>query len=89
MDFEQHCRMSEKTFGVRYERVHSWLDEFSVKYSRAERYKHRKHRHHAEGIEEARELFGDLGALVAEQHIRADNEGSLPQAEDYLIREYE
>lgn len=88
MDFEYHCMASEGSFGQRFEEVHKWLDEFLTHYHPSERYKHRKHRHHAEGVEEARERFGDIGAAVAEQHIRIDNEGWLPKKEDYDIPEY-
>ncbi len=89
MNFEEHCRAAERTFGQRYENIHNWLDEFMVKYPPPERFKHRKHRHHKEGIEEAKEIFGDIGALVAEQHIRLDNESMLPSKADYKIPEYE
>jgi len=89
MKLEEHCERSLKLFGKRYEDIHTWLDEFASKYSQPERYKHRKHRHHKEGMEEAKRIFGDIGALVAEDHIRADNEGLLPTKEDYNIPEYE
>lgn len=89
MDFASHCRAAEETFGQRYEGVHRWLDEFASKYSRSEKYKHRKFRHHKEGVEEARTVFGDIGALVAEQHIRLDNEGWLPEKKYYELPEYD
>lgn len=89
MHFEDHCQTAEQAFGQRYEEVHRWLDEFASRYPRSEKYKHRKFRHHQEGVEEARHLFGDLGALVAEQHIRLDNEGWLPEKKDYELPEYD
>ena len=89
MKFEEHCEQSEVKFGKRYEEVHRWLDEFANRYSPSRRYKHRKHRHHKEGVEEARKVFGDLGALVAEDHIRSENYGYLPSPEDYNLPEYD
>ena len=89
MDFESHCKEAEKTFGSRYEEIHRWLDEFAARYPSHLKYKHRKYRHHKEGIDEARKLFGDLGALVAEQHILLDNGGWIPERKDYEIEEYD
>lgn len=89
MNLEEHCKRSENLFGDRHEEVHLWLDEYAKNYSNSEKYKHRKYRHHQEGVEEARKIFGDLGAKVAEDHIRADNEGKLPIKKDYEIPEYD
>ena len=89
MHFEYHCHEAEKAFGNRHENIHLWLDEFAKFYSHDKKYKHRKFRHHKEGIEEARKIFGDIGALVAEQHIKLDNEGWLPEKKDYEIPEYD
>lgn len=89
MKFKEHCLESELTFGKKYEEVHLWLDEFAKNYSFSDKYKHRKFRHHKEGVEQARQIFGDIGALVAEQHIRSDNEGYLPEKKDYEIGDYE
>jgi hypothetical protein len=69
MDHEEHCRYAMDRFGDGYPEIHCWLDEFFS----LEGWKHRKYRHHSEGVEMAREVFGDIGALVAEQHIRLDN----------------
>lgn len=88
MNFESHCKEAEKKFGKRYDEVHRWLDEFASLYPPHLKYKHRKHRHHKEGIEEARQMFGDIGALVAEQHILLDNQGEIPEKKDYDIDEY-
>ncbi len=89
MHFEFHCEEAEKVFGKRYEEIHKWLDEFAKMYPHDKMYKHRKFRHHKEGIEEARRKFGDIGALVAEQHIKLDNEGWIPEKKDYELPEYD
>ena len=68
--FEEHCHESIIKFREPFERVHLWLDEYMDKpgvYTR-----HRKFRHHLEGIERCRALFGDVAAEVARQHIVSD-----------------
>ena len=52
-------------------------------------YKHRKFRHHLEGILEAKEKFGDIGMLVAFLHVANDNEGHIPLKAEYNIPEYQ
>jgi len=68
--FEKHCQESIKLFGRPYEEVHKWLDEFmgTEKYGM----RHRKLRHHEEGINKAVELFGEEAGEVARQHIISD-----------------
>ena len=68
--FEDHCAETIKLFGKPYEEVHRWLDEFARKPGYGMH--HRKVRHHLDGIEEAKKLFGDEGALVAKAHIVTD-----------------
>jgi hypothetical protein len=70
MTFEQHCLESLKTFGNMFEEVHLWLDEYagSPEYG----YRHRKKRHHVEGIRQAIALFGEKAGNVAMQHIISD-----------------
>ncbi|MFC1731418.1 DUF6915 family protein [candidate division KSB1 bacterium] len=89
MNFEEHCRDTREQFEVMGSEVHKWLDEFLDKYPWPDRYKHRKHRHHEEGVEKAREIYGNLGAMIAERHVRMDNDGWLPSKKDYDIIEYE
>ncbi len=88
MDIEEHCERTKKLFSREYRDVHLWLDEFSSDYNHSDRYKHRKHRHHIEGVIEARNNFGCLGMLVAMFHITDDNEGYLPFKKEYDIDEY-
>ena len=88
MDFEEHCKRTEFIFGDRHERVHRWLDEFSKDYSIGERYKHRKYRHHLEGIYKAGRVLGYQEMLVALFHVMDDNEGDIPLKSDYEASEY-
>ncbi len=70
MHFDQHCRESLEKFGHVYDEVHRWLDYFagSKEYGMA----HRQKRHHKEGIDEIRNLYGELAVDVAKQHIISD-----------------
>lgn len=70
MRFEEHCIESEKLFGDRFEAVHRWLDEFagSPEYGM----RHRKLRHHAEGIRQIERMYGQKAAEAARQHIISD-----------------
>lgn len=77
--FEQHCRDCEHILGKPFKEVNLWMDELQATYS----YNHRKFRHTLEGIETARELFGDEGAKAAEVHILRDMNGIPRDSKDY------
>ena len=70
---KNHCEESIRLFGKPYEEVHRWLDEFagSPEYG----YRHRRKRHHEEGIRQAMVLFGEGAEAVARQHIVSDLSG--------------
>ncbi|SHK16314.1 hypothetical protein SAMN02745216_02989 [Desulfatibacillum alkenivorans DSM 16219] len=70
MKCSDHCAESIKLFGKPFEEVHLWLDEFagSPEYGM----RHRKVRHHEQGIQKAIRLFGEEAGLVARQHIISD-----------------
>lgn len=57
-------------WGQPFEEVHKWLDEFAG----SEQYgmRHRKKRHHLQGIREIEQRFGPNAARVARQHIISD-----------------
>jgi len=59
-----------RLFGRRHEEVHQWLDEFRG----TERYgmRHRRVRHHGEGMRRVMELFGEEAAKAARQYIISD-----------------
>jgi hypothetical protein len=75
---EKHKEDCLKWIGADFESVHEWLDEFLAVYGPG----HRKFRHHREGIEEARRLFGDEGAAAATLHILRDCR-NIPKEGDY------
>lgn len=68
--FESHCIESMALFGASFSHVHLWLDEFYG----SEKYKsrHRRIRHHEDGIQMAVVLFGPECEPVARQHIISD-----------------
>jgi hypothetical protein len=68
--FKAHCEQAELTFGRPFEEVHLWLDEFAGKPPFG--MKHRHLRHHLQGVEEVRRMWGDTAADAAKQHIEAD-----------------
>jgi len=70
MKFEEHCADSVILFEEPFEQVHRWLDEFAGK--KPYGMKHRKKRHHLEGIKEIERLYGERAALAARQHIISD-----------------
>jgi hypothetical protein len=61
-----------------YAYVHKWMDELFATLGPL----HRKARHHRQGIEEARRLFGDSAAKAALIHVLRDCY-NIPSAEDY------
>jgi hypothetical protein len=68
--FEKHCEDSIKSLGKPYEEVHKWLDEFF----RTPEYgaRHRRKRHHEQGIREVVRLFGEEAGVAARIHIVTD-----------------
>ena len=56
--------------GDSFDLVHRWLDEFAG--SKEYGMRHRKKRHHLQGIEEVRRKWGDRAAIAARQHIISD-----------------
>jgi hypothetical protein len=69
MKFEEHREESERLLGNSYAEVHIWLDEYMKRGLGA---RHRRKRHHEEGIRRAGELFGEEGAKAARQHVISD-----------------
>lgn len=67
---DDHCRRCIEVLGEDFKEVHLWLDEFYGKPPWGSR--HRSLRHHKQGIEEIRQLYGDGAAQAAEIHIRQD-----------------
>jgi hypothetical protein len=80
-----------RLFGRRHEEVHRWLDEFMG----TERYgmRHRRVRHHEEGIGRVIELFEEEAGRAARQHIIRDlkEEGwtendPFPQNQEHYVK---
>jgi predicted RNA-binding Zn-ribbon protein involved in translation (DUF1610 family) len=75
---DEHCAVDVRHLGEAFLNVHIWLDAFF----KTEGATHRKHRHHWEGIEAARILFGDQGAMAARLHIMLDM-GHVPKQSEW------
>lgn len=96
MTFEGHCKRCREVLGESFEEVHQWLDEFHGKPLYGTR--HRKLRHHWEGIEKVREIFGNLAVEAAKLHIlddlrtgedeNADESFIARNEQDYVSRGY-
>ena len=91
MKLQEHEKESLALFGKPYTEVHLWLDAFAGTPEYGMR--HRRKRHHKTGVREARELFGEEGALAARLHIISDlkEEGWLecdrfPENEEDYVR---
>ena len=70
MKLEDHEAETVRLLGQKFTEVHKWLDEFAGTPQYGMR--HRKVRHHQEGIKQAEQLFGPLGAAAAMRHICSD-----------------
>ena len=92
MTFEEHCKETSTLFGKPYEEVHRWLDEFQK--APGIGMKHRRFRHHKEGLREITKLFGEDAGNIARQHIISDlkeegwneKEHPFPKDEDHYVR---
>lgn len=67
---EIHCKYSLALFGKAYKEVHIWLDEYAGKTGYGMR--HRRVRHHLEGIGLVKVKFGEEAMKAALQHIIDD-----------------
>jgi len=83
MRYEEHCKECLEKLGNEWGKVHKWLDAMASEYGLEY---HRKVRHHKQGIEKVREMWGDEAAKAAELHIASDYGGSfIPDEYDYYM----
>lgn len=66
--FAKHCSECEDKLGCGYDYVHKWLDAYAATHFP----QHRHFRHHEEGVEEVRQMWGDMAAKAAKTHIMSD-----------------
>lgn len=78
-DLRTHERECVEALGEPWTQVHEWLDAYFAEMGPL----HRRMRHHREGVEEVRHLWGDAAARAAEIHILADCGGRIPKKSDY------
>ena len=79
MKWAAHCKECFIKLGRDFDEVHRWLDAPARDYFPW--MGHRQIRHHTEGVEKVRSLFGDEAAEAAEMHIISD-EGKVPSKEE-------
>ena len=75
MKREAHCKECREKMGDDWNKVHAWLDATARDYFPW--MGHRQIRHHKDGVEEVRKMWGDEAAKAAEMHIISD-EGKVP-----------
>jgi len=80
-EYREHCADCQRELGKAYEVVHRWLDEFAFSKGMF-RPQHRSMRHHSDGVEEVRKMWGDEAARAAEIHISKDFGGKIPTAQE-------
>ena len=66
---KDHLFLDMKHFGKQFNPVHAWMDACFRTHGGL----HRKIRHHKEGVEEVREMYGDGAAKAAELHHRTSS----------------
>ena len=88
--YEEHCNDCIVALGEPFGKVHRWLDEFFVRLGYS--VKHRDVRHHEDGIEEVRRMWGDRAAEAARIHIKKDFKGWVPkdslEVQDWRIKNF-
>lgn len=78
--FKDHCLYCLEHLGAEFRQVHLWLDEFCGQPPYGTRHRHL--RHHLEGVEQVRAMWGHQAANAAELHIRQDLETEgFPESE--------
>ena len=73
----EHCRECKEKMGKEFDEVHKWLDGLASPKKGYLNMNHRRYRHHDDGVEEIRLMYGDEAAKAAEMHIITDF-GSIP-----------
>ena len=77
-NLEKHMADCVHFLGTPFREVHVWLDAYSTSIGA----KHRKMRHHKEGLNEAAALFGINGGKAAAIHVLRDCR-NIPNQSDY------
>jgi hypothetical protein len=80
--YKEHCADCQRELGKAWEVVHRWLDELAFSRTGMFRPQHRCARHHKDGVEQVRAMWGDEAAKAAEIHIRKDFAGKVPDPQE-------
>jgi len=86
-NLEEHCKRTQKRYGVEGRDIHEWLDTPSRKYGGA----HRQFRHDTETIRLVGEIFGkkygkSLAENIALDHIMLDHEGEIEKRRTIVVK---
>ncbi len=72
-----HNRECLMILGEEYDNVNAWMDGLACDHGLLN-INHRRYRHHKEGVEEVRAMWGNGAARAAEIHIENDFGGWIP-----------
>jgi len=86
-NLEEHCKRTQKRYGVEGRDIHEWLDTPSRKYGGA----HRQFRHDTETIRLVGEIFGkkygkSLSENIALDHIMSDHEEEIRKRRTVVVK---
>ena len=82
---KEHCKECKEKLGKPFNEVHKWLDGCATVILEGIAYldiNHRRHRHHKEGLEEIRKIFGEDAYIAGKLHILSDF-GYIPSVSEY------
>lgn len=77
---KEHCRECTEKLGKPYNEVHAWFDGLACINGMLD-LNHRRHRHHADSLNEIRRMFGEDAVEAAKLHLIADF-GRIPTRQE-------
>jgi hypothetical protein len=89
MKLDNHCKECIKELGKPFKEVHQWLDAFAG--TKEFGMRHRKKRHHQNGLVQIQELFGEEAVYAGQLHIISDlkEEGWNKEKDHFPLNEIE
>lgn len=94
MEICEHAASSEKIFGHKYLYIHWYLDRYAGRKGRdlegnfdftgSRKIRHREKRHHYDGLQRIREIFGEEAFEAAKQHYFEDF-AKHPEYKNYIL----
>ena len=84
MEYKKHCAKSMELFNESGSEIHLFLDSYAKDFG----WNHRLILHHDYGIYIIRKLFGEYAVKHAEQHIKDDCLGEIPNVDNWKDSDY-